>query len=417
MARTQLTEQLNRLKRQLGESSAAVSISKPKPKIPSRYSDFAKALGGKLITNKAGNYCLIRTVFPLGYRHGNYELTTSEINSPLPLAAFDLNCHGETIDFGSVLFIDTETTGLGGAGAVAFLIGVGRIIDEGLEVLQYIIPDYSDETAMLEDLNSIFSDELTVITFNGKSFDLPLLTDRLIINRIGRKLSFKHHLDLLHASRRLFKRRLQSCTLTNLERELFEFNRTDDIPGYLVPSVYFDWLNSEDLSMMNAVIEHNRLDIVSLFFLSRLISEAYSTTGDSLKYSEDLHSLSKWYDRRRERQKIEVVYSQAERLSENMSAEAVLFYARSFKRLRKFDESIELLSKLTLENSKPGFLANIELAVHYEHRLKDLHKALEHAAQAGKYREIPASQKANLRKRVERLKLKLKKSKLTADKF
>ena len=91
-----------------------------------------------------------------------------------------------------------------------------------------------------------------------------------------------------------------------------------------------------------------------------------------------------------------------------MSAEAVLFYARSFKRLRKFDESIELLSKLTLENSKPGFLANIELAVHYEHRLKDLHKALEHATQAGKYREVPASQKANLRKRVERLKLKLK---------
>ena len=410
MARTQLTEKLNRLKRQLGESSAAVSmpISKSKPKIPSRYLDFAKALGGKLVTNKAGNYCLIRTIFPLGYRHGSHQLTSSGIKSPLPLAAFDLNCHGETIDFGSVLFIDTETTGLGGAGAVAFLIGAGRIIDEGLEVLQYIIPDYSDETAMLEDLNSIFSDELTVITFNGKSFDLPLLTDRLIINRIGRKLSFKHHLDLLHSSRRLFKRRLQSCTLTNLERELFEFNRTDDIPGYLVPSVYFDWLNSEDLSMMNAVIEHNRLDIISLFFLSRLIAEAYSSTGDSLKYSEDLHSLSKWYDRRREREKIEVVYSQAEKLSENMSAEAVLFYARSFKRQKKFDESIELLSKLTLENSKPGFLANIELAVHYEHRLKDLHKALEHAAQAGKYREIPASQKVNLRKRVERLKLKLK---------
>ena len=134
-------------------------------------------------TNKAGNYCLIRIGFPLGYRHGSYELTTTEIHGPLPLAAFDLNCHGETIDFGSVLFIDTETTGLGGAGAVAFLIGVGRIIDEGLEVLQYIIPDYSDESAMLADLNSIFSDELTVITFNGKSFDFPLLPDRLIINR------------------------------------------------------------------------------------------------------------------------------------------------------------------------------------------------------------------------------------------
>jgi len=407
MARTQLTNKLNRLKRHMGDSSPAMS----KPKIPSRYLDFAKILGGKLITNHAGNYCLIRTVFPICYRHGSHELTIAGINGPLPLAAFDASSDSETIDFGSVIFIDTETTGLGGAGAVAFLIGVGRIIEEGFELLQYIIPDYSDETAMLEDLNSIFSDELTVVTFNGKSFDLPLLTDRLIINRVGRKLNFKHHLDLLHSARRIFKRRLQCCTLTNLERELFDFHRTDDIPGYLVPSVFFDWLNGEDLSMMNAVIEHNQLDIVSLFFLARLIAEAYSTTGGSLGYSEDLHSLSKWFDRRKEREKIEVVYNQAEMLSENMSAEAVLFYARSFKRLRRFDESIELLSKVTSENSRHGFLANIELAVHYEHRTKDLHKALEHAAQAGRCKEIPSGQKVNLRKRVERLKLKLKRNK------
>lgn len=183
---------------------------------------------------------------------------------------------------------------------------------------------------MLEDLNGMFSDELTVVTFNGKSNDLPLLTDRLIINRVGRKLSFKHHLDLLHSSRRLFKSRLQSCTLTNLERELFAFHRTDDIPGYLVPSVFFDWLTCENLSMMNAVIEHNRLDIVSLFFLAKLIAEAYSTTGSSLGYSEDLHSLSKWYDRRRERGKIEIVYNQAEKLSENMSSDAILFLCPKF---------------------------------------------------------------------------------------
>lgn len=390
----------------MGQSSPHMS----KPKIPSRYLDFAKILGGKLITSDAGNYCLIRTVFPIGYRHGSHELTIAGINGPLPLAAFDASSDGETIDLRSAIFIDTETTGLGGAGAVAFLIGVGRIIDEGFELLQYIIPDYSDETAMLEDLNSIFSDELTVVTFNGKSFDLPLLTDRFIINRVGRKLNFKHHLDLLHSARRIFKRRLQSCTLTNLERELFDFHRKDDIPGYLVPSVFFDWLTCEDLSMMNAVIEHNQLDIVSLFFLARLIAEAYSTTGGSLGYSEDLHSLSKWFDRRKEREKIEGVYNQAEMLSENMSAEAVLFYARSFKRLRRFDESIELLSKVTSENSRHGFSANIELAVHYEHRTKDLHKALEHAAQAGRCKEIPSGQKVNLRKRVERLKLKLKRN-------
>lgn len=408
MARTQLTEKLNRLKKHIGGNPKAFSD----PKIPSRYLDFAKSLGGKLISNQAGNYCLIRTLFPIGYRHGSQELTTSEINSPLPLAAFDLRSGSETIDFGSVIFVDTETTGLGGAGAVAFLVGVGRIIDEGFELLQYIIPDYSDEAAMLENLNKTFSEELTVISFNGKSFDLPLLTDRLIINRVGRKLSYKHHLDLLHSSRRLFKRRLQSCTLINLERELFALNRTDDIPGYLVPSVFFDWLNSDDLSMMNAVIEHNRLDIISLFFLARQISEAYSTNGSSLDYAEDLHSLSRWYDKRKEREKIETVFDKAEMLSGDMSAEAILFYARSFKRQRKYKESIGLLSKLMLKNSKHGFLANIDLAVYYEHRTKDFHKAMEYAKQAGRCKDIPAAQKVNLGKRVKRLELKLIKSKL-----
>lgn len=87
------------------------------------------------------------------------------------------------------------------------------------------------------------------------------------------------------------------------------------------------------------------------------------------------------------------------------------FYARSFKRLRKFDDSIELLSKVTGDDSKHGFLANIELAVHYEHRTKELQKALEHVKQAGRCKEIPSSQKGNLSKRVERLKLKLKKNK------
>ena len=407
MARTQLTDKLNRLKGHMVDSSRHIS----KAKMPARYSGFAKSLGGKLITNYTGNYCLIRTLFPIGYKHGSHKITNDGINGLLPLAAFSASSDCETVNLRSVVFIDTETTGLGGTGAVAFLIGVGRIIDEGFELLQYIIPDYSDETAMLENLIDKFSDEVSVVTFNGASFDLPLLNDRLIINRVGRKLSFKHHLDLLHSSRRLFKRRLQCCTLINLERELLDFYRKDDIPGYLIPSVYFDWLNDEDLSTMNAVIEHNRLDIISLFFLAKIIAKAYSTNGGSLEFSKDLHSLSKWYDRRKEREKIEIVYNQAEMLSDNMSADAILFYARTFKRLKKFDESIELLSTITAEDNRHGFFANIELAVHYEHRTKEIHKALEHARQAGRFKEVSSGLRMNLRKRIERLKQKQKKSK------
>jgi len=306
MAPTHLTEKLNRLKNHLGDNSQ----SKPRVNIPARYTAFAKTLGGELITTEIGNYCLIRSLFPVGYKHGNHKITRAGLKEALPVAAFNTTGSYALVNPKSLLFVDTETTGLGGSGTVAFLIGIGRITGDGFEVLQYLIPDYGDETAMLENIFEMFSDKISVVTFNGASFDLPLIKERLIINRVGRKLKYQHHLDLLHSSRRLFKRRLKCCNLTNLERELFEFHRKDDIPGYLVPSVFFDWLNNEDLTSMNAVIEHNRLDIVSLFFLSGLISEAYMSQGKSLEHSEDLHSLSRWYSRCKERDRIEIVYNQ-----------------------------------------------------------------------------------------------------------
>jgi uncharacterized protein YprB with RNaseH-like and TPR domain len=389
MARKHLTERLKRFAPHLSSNS----IPEIEAKIPERYYTLAKKVKGQLVESHGGCYCLIKTVYPFGYEHGLQTLDKSPTDELVTTAAFDLKDEVFELPVGSMLFLDTETTGLGGSGAVAFLIGVGKLVKDGFEIAQYLIPDYSDEAAMLEDLYQILGNNSTIVTFNGASFDLPLLNDRFIINRIARKLDYYFHLDLLHPARRIYKRRLQDCTLTNLERQLFEFDREDDIPGYLVPSVYFDWVSSQDLSLMNSVLDHNRLDIISLYFLTRLISDSYRSNGGILEHVDDLHSLSRFFERRREINRIEHIYKKVEEFDSKVPSDAVLHFARAFKRTGEINTSVELWKSISESDSLESFWACVELSKHYEHREKDFDAALEYASRARRCREISVEQK------------------------
>ena len=403
MSRKPLTEKLRRFGSQINSPRP----SPPDIKLPDRYQLLAETVDGELIAGSAGCYCLIRTHYPIGFNHGAFTLEADIIEKSVPAAAFSPFENTLELPLSSMIFVDTETTGLGGSGAVAFLIGAGRVTHQGFEVLQYLIPDYSDEAAMLEDFHQNLSIGSTIVSFNGASFDLPVLQDRMIINRVARKLDYEYHLDLLHSARRLFKRRLQDCTLTNLERRLFSFYRTDDIPGHLVPSVYFEWLSAQELSRMKAVLEHNRYDIVSLYFLTNLISEAYQSEGGSLEHPEDLHSLSRFYERRRENNRIEKVYNRVQQFGNGISPDAALHYARSFKRSQNLQESVKIWETLVTEKSSQSFWACIELAKYYEHQVKDFKNALEYAKLASHCDCISDKLLETLNKRVERLAKKL----------
>ena len=386
------------------ELPAAVSAT------PLHYGRLAEALDGEVHSTSSGWYCLVTTRYPcdslkssrpLFGGHGGRE-------APLPLAAFLPGSEAGRVPVSSLLFLDIETTGLGGAGSVAFLIGCGSVRDGEFEVRQYLIPDYSDEAAMLESLLEEFNDRRVVVSYNGAAFDLPILRDRLIINRVARDIPMQRHIDLLHPVRRLFRRRLGDCTLVNVEKELLGFERNGDIPGYLIPSVYFEWLSEQRLDLMRAVLEHNRRDIVSMYYVAVLIARAFETHGKVLDSVDDLYSLSRIFGRLRETERVIDLYHRLDRMQEApLADDIVLFHAQVFKRAGRYDRAVELWRRLAGVGSREGFLANVELAKYYEHKARDPRQAHLHARQALGIGAPTRRQAEALRHRLARLQTKL----------
>lgn len=174
---------------------------------------------------------------------------------------------------GNVAYIDTETTGLsGGSGTLVFAVAVARPIDCGLRVAQLFLPQPGMEAAFLQALRDELEPANVIATFNGGSFDLPVLRTRWVMARMPGELSKAPHVDLLTLVRALYRHRLESCTLRLVEERVLGYERDDPIPGSLVPDAYFDYLRTGSLEFLEAAMEHNRLDVMSLVHLhSRLL--------------------------------------------------------------------------------------------------------------------------------------------------
>jgi len=375
---------------------------------PSHYREMARHLGGELVSNHSGSYLLIKQEFKHGFSLGNTSLDVANHKSLIPFTCFSLKDREGCAALDSLLFIDTETTGLGGSGAVAFLVGCGSVTKDAFEIRQYLIPDYSDEAAMLEALLNEFHESKTLVSFNGAAFDLPLLRTRMIINRAARDIPCRHHLDLLHPSRRLFKRRLKDCSLTNLERELFEFYRKDDIPGYLIPSVFFDWLTERKLDAMATVLEHNRFDILTLCFLLMHLATVFESKGAVLSEVDDLHSLSRLFGKRKEAIKVMDLQRQIENIGPpKLAGDILLYKSMTLKKLGNFDQALLIWHQLAQTDSPEGYLAAVELAKYLEHRGKDLTGALRMTLRAKEIAPGRMTAKSQLKKRANRLKSKM----------
>lgn len=199
--------------------------------VPPRYARLALAVGGETVVAPAGCYLEIETVFPFGFEFGSAKLGEPDVGISVAVSSYSaLECDGEA-PLADLVFIDTETTGLGGAGAVPFLVGCGSLERDGFAIRQYLLPDYNDEAALLEQVLTELGQHKTLVSYNGAAFDLTLIRDRFIVNRVAREVPCAGHFDLLHSVRRLFKRRVGDCSLTSIERELFGFYRQNDIPG------------------------------------------------------------------------------------------------------------------------------------------------------------------------------------------
>ncbi len=302
------------------------------------------------------------------------------------------------------VFLDTETTGLaGGTGTCAFLVGIGMIQDSGFRVQLYFMRDFDEEHAMLDALAQTLAQYDTVITFNGKAFDVPLLETRYRLKRLRNPFRGMNHLDLLHPARRLWKQRLGSCRLTNLEFHVLGVERQDDIPGALIPQCYFDYLRSGNGSELAAVFHHNVLDIVSLACLSSVLLNVLAAPDRAgLRHGQDIRGLARWLNKLGKEGQALALYRKAVRsgLPRRDLFAALWETAQIERRAGRHEEQVRLLRDLARVSAMHRAAAFVELAKHYEHRLKDYALALKMTRNA--QRHAPSEELRHRERRILR---------------
>ncbi len=191
-------------------------------------------------------------------------------------------------------FLDTETTGLG-AGACAFLVGVGSIDLSGFRLRQFFLREYRDEPSLLWRLSEHLSQFDALITYNGRVFDQHLLESRYALARIPHPFERLPHLDLLFGARRLWKLRLESCRLIDLEVEILGAERQGDLPGEMIPYYYFEYQRTQQAFRLVPIFHHNALDILSLACLTAIVPAAFRSPLEAgLRHGADLIGLARW---------------------------------------------------------------------------------------------------------------------------
>ncbi len=271
-----------------------------------------------------------------------------------------------------ILYLDTETTGLMGAGTVAFEVGLGWTEADGFHVRQLIMRDYPEEKFLLEEIIRAAEKFDVICTFNGKTFDLPLLKNRFIMNRIRTQVLDKPHIDLLHIARRVWKLRLKRCNLTNLEEALLGIPRVDDLPGAMVPERFFSYLKTGDFTLLDDVLEHNGQDIVSLHTLLQHMCRMYEHP-DQLRFDEDLYAMGVSLDRFRHVEEARRCYRLA---GGSMHAASQQRLAVSYRRSGEREQAAAIWQGM-IDRREGGAAPYIELAKYYEHQQKDVQSALE----------------------------------------
>ncbi len=331
------------------------------------------------IENERGEFFLSETAVHLEIRHGDVPLSRLALLDPKTIPILSGEPELEGFDLKEAVFLDTETTGLaGGAGTAAFLIGVGYVQGSRFVVRQYFMRDYHEEGALLEALAEELKPFRYMVTFNGKMFDIPLLDARFRLNRGRFPLAGIPHLDLLHPARRLWKLRLESCRLQSLEVALLGLRRHGDIPGEQIPGIYFDWVRRRDARALARVFDHNRQDILSLAALAVLACQ-WVDEGRA-EDPRDVFSLARVLERARLYDRCQEEYRRTLALDSGpLRGPTLLRLAWRAKRARDWPAAIALWE----EAADAGEIAALrELAMHYEHRVRN-YAAAEEAAERG----------------------------------
>jgi len=251
-------------------------------------------LGGAVEETGHGGVLVVRRRFEPGHLHGRQLLDAARA---MPDSSLALLTRARIPPAGPrLIYLDTETTGLsGGTGTYAFLVGVGFFDGETFEIRQYFMRDLDEEPALLAALDPLLQGMDGIVTYNGTGFDLPLLETRFVLAR-RRWPEAAFHLDLLQAARRLWSGRLTDCRLGTVEQHALGFAREADLPGALIPSVYFEYLRRKAPGELPRVFEHNRHDILSLAALAGWVADALARAPLPGLGADELAGLGKLWE-------------------------------------------------------------------------------------------------------------------------
>jgi hypothetical protein len=251
-----------------------------------------RVVDGELLDTGQGSVVVVSRYYPLSHRHGG-ETLGDALGAPLDLLARVACLEAELGGADGLLFLDTESTGLaGGTGTYAFLVGTAWIESGRVVVTQYFMRDFDDEPALLTALEPLLARARALVTFNGAAFDLPLLETRFVLAR-RRWPTTLGHLDLLRPARRVWTGCLADCRLATLERAVLGLEREADVPGSMIPLLYFDYLRSRRAGPLRRVFEHNRHDVLSLVALVGWFGRAL---GDGDVRPEELAGLGRLWE-------------------------------------------------------------------------------------------------------------------------
>ena len=333
---------------------------------------------GNIRETESGPLWCLETVYDEGYLHGRIELSCNIPRSAVEfLDSTGVKCN---IDFSRIAVIDTETTGLaGGTGTYPFIVGIGFWSDGRFFVRQYILRDFCEEPAQLLALSDDLKNASCLLTYNGKSFDIPLLRTRYRINRLAIPFKKYPHIDMVHPCRRIYKRHFESFNLSLLEAMIVGFERVDDVPSHLIPGIYFDYLQNRDDNLLIPILNHNRDDIVSLYLLAqetaRRIDLALSGGCEDDRLLLSLGQIL-YRSRDYERSRILLDLIKPQFAPEEIADETILYQSLLAKKARDW-ETAQAAWHDMIESGRFGCYPYIEKAKHLEHRQKDPGAALD----------------------------------------
>jgi hypothetical protein len=347
---------------------------------------------GRFISTRRGEVFVSEHTFPPAYRHGLTPLRTS-----VPLLTMGQWAHDTQLaelPIETLAFLDTETSGLsGGTGTYAFLVGVGRFIGDSFHLTQFFMRDPSEEPALLEGLMDFLAPCSGLVTFNGKAFDAPLLVTRYLLHSIPVPFKEFSHLDLLPLARRLWRDRLPSRALKYLEENILIAPRSiQEVPGYEIPYLYFDYLRTGNASPLKGVFYHNAMDVVALAALMNHIAAVlHEPLNGKVEHGLDFIALAKLFEDLNRWEEAARLYERGleSGLNETDFGSA-LQRLSSLQRRRGDIESAVILWK---DAAAKGYIyAHVELAKYYEHHQRDYSEALkwtEKAEQLVSLQDIP----------------------------